>query len=55
MTDADFKAFQNVLLGMENDPQGARLLKRLNLNGFTPGDTKLYDGVAQMMLAFDKK
>lgn len=55
VSDVDFTAFQKVLLGMENDRKGAMLLKRLNLNGFTPGDPKLYDGVAQMMLAFDKK
>jgi phosphonate transport system substrate-binding protein len=55
VNDVDFAAFQNVLLGMEHDPIGAVLLRRLNLDGFTQGEPKLYEGVAQMMLAFENK
>ena len=47
--DAD--AMQQVLLDMANDPEGAKLLKRLNLSGFAPGNAKLYDGVRKMMRA----
>lgn len=50
--NGDFGAMQRMLLGMAKDPEGAQLLKRLNLDGFTPGDPKLYDGVAEMMKAF---
>ena len=46
---ADSSALQQALLGMTNDPEGAKLLKRLNLSGFAPGDAKLYDGVRKMM------
>ncbi|MBU1690345.1 MAG: phosphate/phosphite/phosphonate ABC transporter substrate-binding protein [Gammaproteobacteria bacterium] len=46
---ADSAAMQQALLGMANDPEGAQLLKRLNLSGFAPGDAKLYDGIRKMM------
>ncbi|HUX63504.1 phosphate/phosphite/phosphonate ABC transporter substrate-binding protein [Sulfuricella sp.] len=46
---ADSAAMQQALLDMANDPEGAKLLKRLNLSGFAPGDAKLYDGVRKMM------
>ncbi|MFZ5508517.1 MAG: PhnD/SsuA/transferrin family substrate-binding protein [Pseudomonadota bacterium] len=48
----DFAAMQQLLLGMAADPEGARILKRLNLDGFIPGEPALYNGVAHMMRAF---
>lgn len=48
----DFEAMQRMLLGMSGDVQGIELLRRFNLDGFTPGDVQLYEGVAQMMRAF---
>lgn len=48
-SDAD--AMQKVLQAMANEPEGAKLLKRMNLSGFAPGNTKLYDGVRKMMRA----
>ena len=51
VTKADSAALQQALLGMATDPEGAKLLKRLNLTGFAPGDAKLYDGVRKMMRA----
>lgn len=51
VNSADSAAMQKALLGMANDPEGAKLLKRLNLTGFAPGDAKLYDGVRKMMRA----
>lgn len=51
VTRANSAAMQQALLDMANDPEGAKLLKRLNLSGFVPGDAKLYDGVRKMMRA----
>lgn len=47
-----FEQTRDFLLGMQSDPDGADLLKRLNLDGFVKGDIRLYDGVARMMHAF---
>jgi phosphonate transport system substrate-binding protein len=52
VSDADFNAFQGVMLGMSKDAEGAALLRRLHLDGFTPGALELYDGVRKMMIAF---
>jgi phosphonate transport system substrate-binding protein len=40
---------QQVFLGMAHDPDGAALLKRLNLDGFIAGRPELYATVARMM------
>jgi phosphonate transport system substrate-binding protein len=47
----DAAAMQQTLLGMASDPEGARLLERLNLTGVAPGNARLYDGVRKMMRA----
>lgn len=47
-----FTQVQGILLTMADDPEGAALLKRLHLSGFTQGHARLYDGVAEMMRAF---
>ncbi len=44
-----FKAVQSVLLGMQADPEGLRLLERLNLDGFTVEDPRLFIDIARMM------
>lgn len=49
---ADYSAMQRVLLGMQNDDEGKKLLDRLNLTGFITGERRLYDGVVTMMRAF---
>lgn len=51
LSKADSAAMRQALLDMANDQEGARLLKRLNLSGFAPGDARLYDGVRKMMRA----
>lgn len=48
----DFAAVQRMLLDMGSDPEGAQLLRRLNLDGFIKGKLALYAGVARMMRAF---
>jgi len=50
--DKDYQAMQATLLGMQNDPDGKRLLERLNLDGFVVGHKSMYDDVAKMMRAF---
>lgn len=46
---ADFAAMRRALLGMANDEEGVRLLKRLNIDRFNAGDPKLYKSVEKMM------
>ncbi len=41
----DFLQFQRVLLEMRDDPEGQRLLEVLNLDGFVPGNDRLFDGI----------
>ena len=45
----DFDAMQRVLFEMAGDPAGAALLKRLNIDGFGPGNPRSYDIVIKMM------
>jgi phosphonate transport system substrate-binding protein len=47
-----FARVQDFLLNMHRDPEGADLLKRLYLDGFSRGEVRLYDGVGEMMRAF---
>lgn len=48
LPDADFAALRRVLLAMRNDGEGNKLLTQLNLDGFIPGERKLFDGIAHM-------
>jgi phosphonate transport system substrate-binding protein len=45
----EFRAMQKVLLDMSKDPEGADLLRKLNLDSFTVGDPSLFDGIARMV------
>jgi len=49
-----FERVQRFLLTMHQDPEGAALLQRINLDRFITGDMRLYDGVAEMMRALDE-
>lgn len=44
----DFTALRTVLVAMRDDREGKKLLGQLNLDGFIPGERKLYDGIASM-------
>ena len=44
----DFTALQQVLLAMGGDAEGKTLLARLDLDGFVPGERKLFDSIAHM-------
>ena len=50
----EFDAMRRVLLGMADEAQGRELLKRLNLEGFTPGNEELFDGIERMMKVVDR-
>ncbi len=39
------EALRRTLLGMTGTPPGRMLLTRLNLDGFVPGDARLFDGI----------
>lgn len=47
--NVDFAAMQRVLIGMAGDSDGAAILKRLNIDGFGPGQPHSYDIVRKMM------
>jgi phosphonate transport system substrate-binding protein len=53
MSHAGVQAVRRVLLQMATDPEGAALLRRLNIDGFVADDPKLYDDVAKAMRAMD--
>lgn len=44
-----------VLLGMAQDAEGLELLKRMNLDGFIPGEAKLYESLVQMKKALGEE
>lgn len=50
---ADAHALQSVLVAMASGEEGRSLLRRLNLDGFTPGRPDLYDGVRAMSRLVD--
>lgn len=49
MSNGDFAALRGALLQMSADAEGARLLKRMGLDGFVAGDPKWYAEAARMM------
>ncbi|HET9581068.1 MAG TPA: PhnD/SsuA/transferrin family substrate-binding protein [Usitatibacter sp.] len=50
---AEFETMRAVLVGMAEDAAGARLLARLNLDGFIPGEPALFAGIARMAREVD--
>lgn len=48
LPDADFVVLQQVLIAMHDDREGKKLLAQLNLDGFIPGERRLFDGIARM-------
>jgi phosphonate transport system substrate-binding protein len=51
LSQHEFGAMQDVLLGMVRDAEGQSLLRELNLEGFVRGEPRLFDGIAAMMRA----
>lgn len=54
LSGSEFTGMQRVLLDMSGRPDGVAVLKRLNLDGFVPGEPSLFDGIARMMRALDE-
>jgi len=50
--EGDFAEMQQMLLAMPDNHEGRKLLKRLNLDGFSIQSPSLYDSVAEMMQVF---
>ncbi len=48
LPETDFAALRQVLIAMRDDAEGHEFLLQLNLDGFVPGDRKLFDGIARM-------
>ncbi|MFO1280931.1 MAG: phosphate/phosphite/phosphonate ABC transporter substrate-binding protein [Burkholderiales bacterium] len=48
---AKIERLRAALIGMGRDERGRRLLAQLNLDGFTAGETALFDGIRQMVAA----
>ena len=46
---------QHILLSMDKEAQGRHLLEQLNIDGFIPGDKKLYDDILKMHLFIENK
>lgn len=51
----EFAEMQSVLIGMAHDPEGMKLLKRMNLDGFIPGEAKVYESLVQMKKALGEE
>ena len=49
LAESDFRRLQEVLLGMQSEPAGLALLRKLNLDGFQPGSDQLFAGIAANM------
>lgn len=47
--DALLKRFSTMLLGMSQNEEGRRLLRGVRLDGFVPGEPRLYESVINMM------
>ncbi len=45
LDEQDFQRLQQVLMTMPDDPEGRRLLRRLNLDGFSQGSDRLFDSI----------
>lgn len=55
LSGASFRLIQDILINMKNDPVGAALLKKLNIDGFTRGDAALFDGIADEIGILDAR
>ena len=54
VSQRDSATMRSVLIDMARDQDGSALLKRLNIDGFVPGDTKLYEKVARLQRSVSK-
>jgi phosphonate transport system substrate-binding protein len=49
LDEPSFAAMQATLVGMSSDPVGQGFLKELNLDGFAPGEERVFDSIARAM------
>jgi phosphonate transport system substrate-binding protein len=54
LPEEDLLRFRRVLLEMSSDPEGRGLLKVLNLDGFVPGNDRLFDGIRNSARAMEQ-
>ena len=54
VSQRDSAAMRSVLIDMGRDQEGIALLKRLNIDGFIPGDAALYEKVARLQRSVSK-
>ena len=55
VASADTIAMRKALLAMQQDEEGAKLLRNLRLDGFVAGDEHMFDSIARMMRAIAEK
>lgn len=55
LSGEDFRHLQKALFGMSTDPEGRKLMEKLNLDGFASGKPESYDPVEKMMHAVGDK
>jgi phosphonate transport system substrate-binding protein len=53
LPEADFTLLQRVMTEMSDDPAGSELLRELNLDGFVPGESALFDGIRRLVDTFE--
>jgi len=51
----DVRNVQRLLLGMDKDPKGKELLKRMRVDAFVPGDERVYEHQVQMRRALGEE
>ena len=55
LSQVEFSQLSNVLLNMQNDPEGKSLLAALGLDRFVAGDEHLFDDVEKLIQRVDKE
>jgi phosphonate transport system substrate-binding protein len=53
ISDKEFNTLQSVLVGMQNDDEGRKLLSEMGLDGFIAGNYQLFDGIAALIKEVD--
>ena len=53
LADNDLEAIRHVFVTMDDDDEGRRLLGRMNLDGFVPGEDAWYDKIQQIIRFVD--
>ncbi|TVQ71878.1 MAG: ABC transporter substrate-binding protein, partial [Chromatiaceae bacterium] len=54
LPERDFQALRSALVDRIRDPETERLMSRLNLDGFIPGEPELFDEIRRMAQALGR-